>query len=482
MAQATIISPALLSASMKRFRHGVFPTALDPELMACPWYCVGMTREDALRYIGDYEGAFVIRKSNSLDNFLVLSYRCGDRLFHEPIAPPSRTNGFYHLSHAPSARFTSLVDFVAYYTQPNTTLNCPLQTHRPYSVFQAEQTPWFHPNLSENEVVQLLSDQVDGAFLIRNSRREPNSLVLCYVAGRSIVREYIDLTAQGYSLRSNPTFSFQTLTDLVAYFGQPGIVGVRCPLVVVFFSAEDVPYAAQQTGTMLREAQDVTLTRDRQHSIAPSYLKYMPRQLFDGQQNMSRMMSLRQASYAGDTGGEICLHCGTLQTQTGEGQSQSQIRSQSRSRSQTQEEAQSTFNASSSFSARRRQSRHSRHHLKETSVVDEVLEKYGVKYEGGRCWKLNMDAQTAQKLLEEKGSFVVHRGLSDTYPFAISMHNPSTDRIRTAPIEQFETDEGDVKFALKDCQPEFYTLAELVEHYCHPAQCDLPFTLGDASQ
>eukprot|EP00049_Salpingoeca_infusionum_P014925 m.286234 g.286234 ORF g.286234 m.286234 type:complete len:61 (+) comp15778_c0_seq52:3164-3346(+) len=56
-----------------------------------------------------------------------------------------------------------------------------------------------------------------------------------------------------------------------------------------------------------------------------------------------------------------------------------------------------------------------------------------------------MDAQTAQKLLEEKGSFVVHRGLSDTYPFAISMHNPSTDRIRTAPIEQFETDEGELQ-------------------------------------
>ncbi|EGD76281.1 hypothetical protein PTSG_00984 [Salpingoeca rosetta] len=470
-AAATTAQPAPLDPI---YGHGSFPwLQLSP-----------VTKAQALASLaGKPDGAFVVRSSERAPTFLSLSYVFGDHIYHELIgllnAETDGDSGVYLLS-VPDRIFETIYDLVTYYKLNAGELHCPLveTDTAPAPAFIRERAAWLVLGLPRDEAVSLLEGKPTGTFIIRESQSSSAHLVLCLVdPTNTIVQEYIEMGDHGVYLEKNPDACFPTLHGLVQHYSQPQ-PELPCPLVVY-----DTPLWAASTRSLsdtfvsARPRQEERLTLESQHAASmrartrPELFRDDDARFFvqhadDRSAELTAMRSDRTLKWRSFTDNTLPL-VGTVQSSREMRRHQQQQQQQRHQKHTHRRTRQHHANGSRTFDDNLFGNRE--------DAVKRTCRQLGLYTDPtSQSWMcIKQPLADVRHLLRHQGDFVVHKSAHGNYACLTMQHEGNA--------VSFEMVRRNGGLGLLDSRETFDRLTRLIEHYVHPAQTDLPASLGPNS-
>ncbi|XP_077371626.1 1-phosphatidylinositol 4,5-bisphosphate phosphodiesterase gamma-2 isoform X1 [Festucalex cinctus] len=192
-----------------------------------PWFhgAVKEGRQMAEQLIHDYctetrgrDGTFLVRQSDAVTKDLTLSFWRGGRVQHCRIRSFSEgQNTYYYL--AANVQFPSLYALIQHYREN------PLRS-QDFELRLTDAVPhpnphlqqgWFYGNLSREEAEDyLLRIPRDGAFLIREREREPDSFAITFRGDGKV--KHCRIQKEGGVYLLGTTTEFESLVEMVNYF------------------------------------------------------------------------------------------------------------------------------------------------------------------------------------------------------------------------------------------------------------------------
>eukprot|EP00055_Hartaetosiga_balthica_P013246 m.67115 g.67115 ORF g.67115 m.67115 type:complete len:1426 (+) comp8205_c0_seq1:231-4508(+) len=493
-----------------------------------------VTKQQALRLLSNQpNGAFVVRSSERAEGFYTLSYVYEGKIYHELIAALlqgiDNDNGVY-LASRQDRVFETIHDLVGYYrSTPGTELHCALTDYvfnPTYAMYLSEMQPWIACGLPRNEAVSMLEGKGDGAFIIRDSESSPDFLVLCYVYNGEVQQEYIQMFPIGITLEKEPSILFPDLETFVYHYSTPRdellcplradlLDGVIHPLMSASFPPAFVHLPSRSASSMDGPNYNQMGTFQRKITMAnnisspfhpttnafawgPSTTKpslmhpesFLPSSSEHLTKESQRKMSLFVRSSAPDV---LLNNSKTFYIQKPENKELHMFPMTSQ---RTMDARKSIFPPLPTKSASMPQLKvaakpvpenHIAHHPRAASE-GLILNKAKTDTVGNTLRRLrissaNIDSsnfpwlrkeatsKTVKEFLKRDGDFIIHQSEKGNIACLSLRHNRK--------LYAYEIVKADRRYIrLENSNVKFSKFVELVEHYVHPSQVDLPCNLG----